>query len=360
MAIIRTPKEQVDAYFESERISQSELKLLAKGLRKHKEGFKTTDAMNIGSAVDVILTGAPGQFEEEFYVSNVEQAPSDTEKEIVDLTFTLLLDDGIEPEQMDNLPVHREHVEMAIQDTDWYKGKPGEKRTVGLMEKCNEYFRDKIAAYGRKILSQAEKNTIDSVVMSLKTNEETKKYFDEEVQREFTNMDFYYQLPVYFTYKGQECKALLDLMIVVKNDEGKVISILGCDLKTMEGDTLNFRWNVKKFRYDIQAAWYIRAMQEWAKQNGHDVKAVKNDFNFIVESTTYADCPLVYVLDSTGTQLGFHGDPGMYKDGIELRKPLKGVNELFDEYLWYQQTNFEKDIRLKDGQVLQLNSIDIR
>ena len=101
-----------------------------------------------------------------------------------------------------------------------------------------------------------------SITESLRTNPVTKSFFDRETYSKLEDIDVYYQLPIYFEYRGIACKALLDMLFVFKDIDGKVLSVLLVDLKTMAGLTINFGiTSFKSFRYDIQAAWYTEALR---------------------------------------------------------------------------------------------------
>lgn len=354
MGLIITPQADIDAYFASEATNQSSLKNLENGLggllasvakkkKDKEEGKPTPDYFLIGGAVDCILTGEEGEFEKQYYVSTLEKKPSDAEVLIVNQVFDELVKEEVEID----LPLtgYLEMLAIAIMDQQWYKGKPGEKRTQGLLERCGPYFEDMKQSLGMKILTAEQNNNIQNIVNSLRHNPKTKKYFDRELQESQENIDFYYQLPIYFDYEGLECKALMDLVAVHKDKEGEIIRIEPIDLKTMAGNTLTFISKVKQHRYDIQAAWYTLALSKH-----FDFAEEKIDlFKFVVESTTGTGTPLVFEISKETLVHGKHGAPeGWFVSDDEQRElyypARKGYIALMEEYIYYQDQGFREDI----------------
>ena len=96
MAVYITPQSEIDKYFESENLNQSRLKSLEQGLSKFLDTEKLTDkelyygenkSFIKGSAVDCLLTGEEGKFEDLYYISDIETKPSDTEMSIINMVF---------------------------------------------------------------------------------------------------------------------------------------------------------------------------------------------------------------------------------------------------------------------------------
>ena len=224
-------------------------------------------------------------------------------------------------------------------------------------------------AFGKQILSESQNILIDEIVTSLRTNSRTSKYFDRNQLALATEIDVYYQLPIYFEYRGISCKALMDLLIVVKSD-GKPVSIQGFDLKTMNGKTINFLDNLKSFRYDIQAAWYTEALlnenSSFAVNSGYDLKDVSvKPFTFIVESNSKPGQPLLYELSDQLLRIGKFGRNSVYINDmgelfntkiadltyqpITVVKEVRGFDSLIDEYLYYQENEWKEEKVVTDN-----------
>ena len=81
-------KDYINDYYNSGRISQSKLKLLLLGPKKFVERrdsslyFEEKESLIIGSAVDCLLTQSE-EFEKDYYISSLEEKPSDIIKSIL-------------------------------------------------------------------------------------------------------------------------------------------------------------------------------------------------------------------------------------------------------------------------------------
>lgn len=366
MAVIIADQQQIEDYFESSDINQSTLKDLAGGLdgflaslakkRKDKEENKPTpEYFLIGGAVDTILTGEEGEFERQYYVSTLEKKPSEVEISIIDSVFTELIHNDVDINTIEFSDC-ADAIIAAADEFNWQSRWKTETRYSKLVIAGQDYFEDLKRSVGMKILTSEMKNKIDTIVASLKNNIRTKKYFDRTEQSEQENIDFYYQLPIYFKYKGLDCKALMDLCVVYKDSQGNVTKIEPIDLKTMSGNTLQFIGKVKQHRYDIQAAWYVKALTEYF----NCTPKVIEPFKFIVESTTNIGSPLVYKI-STGTLI--HGRIGSPKgtfisdDGLrQLNYPeVKGYQQLIEDYIYYDKIDFKEDKILENRGIIEID-----
>ena len=375
-----TPQSEIDKYFESDNMSQSTLKPLLQGLDKfinnQKEEkelyYEEKGSLVIGSAVDCILTGEEGRFDDTYYVSQIDKKPSDAEMSIINMIFddmTTHYPQG----PYKTLDQYPGLIENSVVHHQWYGGKPGEKRIAGLIERGTEYFEDLKLAVGKQVLDSQQIFIISSICESLRTNPITKSYFDREVYNKYPEIDVYYQLPIYFEYKGIASKALLDMLFVFKSiDTGEVISVLPVDLKTMAGLTINFgTTSFKSFRYDIQAAWYTEALRSQSSTITNIVGDNSNleiqNFKFVVESSLVQGTPLVYEVSDEVLHIGKYGRPAVNSvdlgilfqreeiyQPISLVREVRGFDSLIDEYLYYQENGWEKDRRIPDNGVLRL------
>jgi hypothetical protein len=270
MSVIVATKEEVQEYYESDALGQSKLKLLLGDLSSfHKDFDSSAEHFLIGSAVDCILTNSLEAFNKEYYISSVEKLPSEAVIEILNLVYNYLLQDYAEllevitgqeePEPV--TPFHEfvgelngwsTYVLDACEKTGWQPRWGADAKLKNIIEPGSAYFLDMCLSFGKTIISQTQNNTIKSIVHSLQTNPKTEGFFAREFLSDMPNFTMYYQFPIYFEYKEVKCKALLDMVLVERDFEGRILSITGIDLKTMNGNTYHFPSSIKTRRYDIK------------------------------------------------------------------------------------------------------------
>ena len=365
MGLIVTPQSEIDKYFASPALSQSNLKELGYGLDKYLATIRKREEADdsvknhflFGGAVDCILTVEEQVFNETYYTSNLLKKPSDAEVAMIDTVFemvTTVVTSNVE--EIDTLETYRGFIDTAVIKHDWYKGKPGDVRIAGLIERGSEYFEDLKKAFGKKILTTTQKQMIDSVVHSFRTNPRTSKYFDRASLKENVEVDIYYQLPIYFELKGIKCKALLDFLLVFKSLDGDITSIQPFDIKTKQGYTIDFPSSAKSYRYDFQAAWYSDALLNPTAVFPEGLKLPEDvdlkPFTFIVESSTEPGKPLVFKTNESFIDAGRNG----VVNPVTGKIAVKGYHALLDDYNYYAKTEWkeEKIVTDNDG-VLELS-----
>ena len=371
MLIIGT-KEQIQQYREHPGMNQSTLKNVQNGLSyflKKQDEEGPIASFERGSAVDTILTGNEGDFKDLYYISALEKKPSDKEMEIVNLVFDSLSgmeEDSLIQFSLDNSML-KGVVQRSIEQIGWQPNWKIETRVEKITGNslCQEYFEDLKKSIGKTILSQAQVEQIDAVVDSLRKSETTKKFFDRKALLETEDMIILYQVPVYFKIDGIECKALPDIAILFldniefENEDGtkvvqktlKAVQVL--DLKTIGRDNLEFFESVMSYRYDIQAAWYVEAIQRVNKKFWDDLGVIFPKeaieilpFAFIVESVTTPGRPLLYFVDETLLLQGKEGTQDIYYQDRLVKKGKRGFLSLMAELKYYQDNEFTEDIIL--------------
>lgn len=371
MSVVVATKEEVQEYYLSEALGQSKLKLLLGDLTQfNKEFDSSAEHFLIGSAVDCILTSSREQFNTEYYTSEVEKLPSDAIIEILKKTHAELLLDYAEQmevittqeetgevisfaDYVGKLEDHTTYLLDAAEQAQWQPRWGAEAKVKNLLEAGSAYFEDLCKSFGRKVISKTQAELIDSIVLSLETNPRTSNYFDRQRIAELENITVYYQFPIYFTYRGVDCKALLDMVIVVRDVEGKIIRVQGVDLKTMNGNTYYFPNSIKARRYDIQAAWYTMALIEYFALELNPT--VVSPFKFVVESTSFQGKPLVFEVDASLLKMGKQGrktisllevDDFVGDMNAVIQHEIKGYEQLLDMYIYHTENGFiEREIQ---------------
>jgi len=340
MAVFKATKQQIDNYYNDiSALNQSTLKSLLNGLNGYKNYIAKKDEqrsyLNIGSAVDTILTQGSEEFYNQFFVSKLDSLPSTTEMIILteifkntsckDCTLSQLTDDEIAP---------------VIIQSEWQPKWKLDTKIQKIRNLGEEYYNELVLSKDKIILSDSEFNTIENMVNYLRTSENTKKYFDENLYVNNDDFDIYYQLPILFIYRDMMCKALLD--IVIHDKKKRMVHPI--DLKTTSKPILSFPNEVKHYRYDIQASFYTKALQFYFPKDH------VTTFEFVVSSTAEPQFPVVFKVSPQLIDIAKNGkEPLIYKK-TQIRDKVIGFDQLIDEYLWYMEHSFEVERRLVQGQ----------
>lgn len=374
MSVIIATPQQIQEYHQSEALGQSKLKRLLKDLASfNKEEDSSAEHFLIGSAVDCKLTSTEEDFQKQYYISEVEKKPSDAVIEILGIVYEDLMQDYAEhlevvttQESEDVTPFHQfvgglDNHEVYILDackqTGWNKAWKDETKYKNIVDGSSEYFSDLCKAFGKTVISKTQNETITSIVSTLTNNPRTSRFFNREAFEQAPQVTVYYQLPIYFEYRGVKCKALLDMVCVMTDENGKIISVSGVDLKTMSGNTYNFIHSVRGRRYDIQAAWYTLALCKHF--NLSEDSSAMQPFMFAVESSTGPGKPLTFEVLPSLLEMGKRGrkaislvDTNLFTEGAEnviLQPEILGYEQLLDMYLYHSEFGFIEEREIQEA-----------
>lgn len=263
--------QRVKDYFEYEAISQSYLKELLFGKKEAGAGI------SMGSMIDTIVSG--DDFFDEYYVLSNDEMPSAKMQEIVDLAFTFSPN-----------PKYDEYAK-AIEQLE-YVG----NRSWGMEKKVEKVTADSIAYINQKILSKGKQivnheDYTKANLLALKVSQQLNDLNLPNLQSQF---------PVYQTIqhlgKDYKCKGLLDFVSI---DD----TITPIDVKYT---SMNFEYAAKKFRYDIQAAFYTELLKlEYPDK-------VINPFLFVVVHDDATKPVEVYSMDEDDLYVGKAGAKVIY------------------------------------------------
>ena len=337
-------------------ISQSQLKLLLgpdpslfNTVREPELYFEEKKHFIIGDAVDCQLTRSIEEFNNKFHVSTLQNKPSDTIKSIVNQVYDHVKEiHGREILTIDRYP-------NAILDScndHEYQMRWNDQTRINKVVEAYEYWEDLKLAEGKQVLSEEENSLISTIVMSIKTNSNTSKYFERG-----KDIEIIYQLAIFFPYLGIDCKGLLDMVII--NHTKKTIQPI--DIKTMGDQTIYFPKSLRQRRYDIQAAFYTEALRYFRERDEpkwQDYEILP--FKFIVESTTKPGNPLVFTCDSSLLQMGAYGREAFRLKGVSMTiltnkfygkvDEIKGIAQLIEAHKWYLEHGFDKSRTVEENQ----------
>lgn len=344
----------VEDYYTNPTISQSQLKLLLgpdpsifNTIQEPDLYFEEKKHFIIGNGVDIQLTRPIEEFNQKFHISNLQNKPSDTIKSIVNQVYDRVKETYPNIETIQN---YNNAILDACNDHNYQPNWKTETRIAKIIEAW-EYWEDLKQAEGKVVLSQEENDLISQIVMSIRTNPTTSKYF--ETSKDVEILD---QLAIYFSYCDIDCKALLDRVIV----DHKNKTIQPIDFKTMGDQTIYFPKSLRQRRYDIQAAFYMQALFQWCIQQDKYLDYKILNFKFIVESTVNPGNPLVFTCSSELLDIGKNGrqpyklcdKPYISSEYITYMKfdEIKGFHQLIEDYKWYMENEFEKNRKIVESQ----------
>ena len=342
---------EVTEYFASTDISQSKLKTLLlspqlfKKETKNDLYFEEKEHFIIGAAVDFLFTfdGDMDFFTENYYISHIEDKPTDVVKSIIHSVFDKI-NEILQPfESFKYFNEYKDLILEACIEHEYYKNLKDDTRVNKILENSNDfYFQELMLSKNKIILSKEDVKTILSIYVSITKNEYTNKYFDKEIYGIIN------QLPIYFDIDGVKCKALLDRVCI--DHINKTIQII--DFKTTGDYTLNFHKQLKKFRYDIQAAYYTTAMMKNIKNSDlADYKILP--FIFIVESTLQQGFPIIYTISESLLDTGKNGQNQAVVSTFDrtafVSHEVLGYKQLFDLHKYYEENGYDMPKIIKEN-----------
>lgn len=338
----------IEEYYNNPRLSQSKLKLLLSGPKAFNEVkepelfFEEKKHFIIGGAVDCLLTQGEEIFNKNYYVSTLNEKPSDTIKSIIQEVFSVV----IEPTEI--LSNHRDAILIACNNHNYQSNWKDDTRVNKICENYL-YWLELLNSRGKTILSQEEYILIDSIVQSFKTHPVSESLFNFDE----LNKEIFYQFPIYFEFEGVEMKALLDIVII--DHINKEVDIY--DIKTIGDEVINFYKSYSRNRYDIQAITYREAMRYYLSKNGMFKYKIK-PFKFIVESTINIGNPCIFEMSEEACIVAYEGLSRHFINtsdytGVEpsyiTKAPYKGFKQLINDYKWYVKNGFSVDRRIVEN-----------
>lgn len=276
---------------------------------------KVSSGLTLGSLVDNLMTLDDYDWQDDFVITK----------------FGLDFNGGT---ALDSILKHLyENPDCSVKEEDmldlserlglWSKIKDRQKRIDRIFtEKFNEQYQllSSIRA-GKSIITEDDFTLALTMVDTLKSHRFTMDIFDAK-----PNVDIIYQVPVLYKIEGEDCKSLLDMVIVDHNSK----RIYPNDLKT--GAEKNFLKNFNRYEYYLQGAMYSLAIDDWKMQHGYDEYDVM-PFKFIYISRANPYQPLVYEMDDAFILDHINGFQNIYNEYEN------GIIDLVKNYRWYIQND---------------------
>lgn len=198
-------------------------------------------------------------------------------------------------------------------------------------EEAVKYYRlTRDLAEGVTIVSQDEYDSVLKAKELILANEFIRKYFTKSSKA----FEVMHQVPIYFEYRDEQCKGLLDGIYI----DHLAKEIQPFDLKTTGFSVYEFgEMSYLKFGYYRQCAFYELALysKESPVRKYLDEGYTMLDFIFIVvESKKSSSHPaVIYRTSKADREVGMNG-------GYVGRRFYKGINQLIEEYKFHRDSNY--------------------
>lgn len=302
-------------YRQHDALHYSKLAALSKGYGTYvnKKYWVDQFAMNHGNAFECLLTYKQ-HFDELFYISNEDNYSRGSAKSVIKLVFDTL-------EVYLPLDTLKEPLLLSASQ-EGYGGSWTEDRIWNSLLKLEVFYEDLWKAKGKTIISRVDYERIQHQVEMVKNHP-----FTSHIVKSWTG----FQVPNYFSYNGIEAKRLYDAV----SDTGLY------DIKYTNGSVKDFNFSLRKFRYDIQAAWY----------------SYHQDFplQFLVVSHVTNEPPLLYTLSLKDLTVAYEGiSKGTATEFIEdMRVP--GIKQIINNYNWHlsnPDVDVDRGIFITNGRLI--------
>lgn len=340
--------DKVNQYFASKALNVSTMKNLdnPKWVRLKQMGLIEDEEkrhFRIGSAIDCILTD-PDRFNDEF-MRLPARRPSDMMVKFIEVLASY--EDDVKSSSINEVDAQEE---MAYSEKyeEAYKASGFKISMTRVINKLKtdtasrNYYKALKKATNKTLLSTDEWEEVKHCKEYLLGNPYTRKFF----MNTDPNIEILYQVPIYFTYKDVECKALLDGIIIDKEKK----RIQPFDLKTTAFSVSGsaFKGKFLKMGYYLQAAHYDNAL--WAIVHDPILTRAPLELKEYMQNESYQIDPMRFVVTEKKVK---HSNPARIfrctendlkfsKNGgtTRLGDYYPGVDELVDTYKWHKDEDY--------------------
>lgn len=293
--------------------------------RYEREGFNNLDklferiespSLTFGSAVDTLLTGSEKEFNEQFFVAQLDNPLSDTL-----ITITKKLFDTWKDEHTNIKDISDDKLIETISDISWNNHWQDKTRAKKIKEDCAAYYKLLYLSEGKTILNTYIYQDVINTVDRLRSADSTRFYFEQDNIFD-DNIERLYQLKFKATFNNVDYRCMSDLLVVI-HDRKLVVPV---DLKTSYKPEWDFYKSFVEWRYDIQGRLYWRIIRYNMDQDPYFKDFKLADYRFIVANRKTLT-PLVWLFEGT-QKIG----EIVTKDNVILRDPFT-IGEELNGYL---------------------------
>lgn len=293
--------------------------------RYEREGFNNlsklfdkieTPSLTFGSAVDSIITGGEGEFNDRFMVAELNNPPSDTL-----IIITKRLFERCKDSYMNLTDIPEDTILNNISDISWNNHWLPKTRVKKIKEDCAAYYKLLYIAENKTIISNVTYQDVLNTVDSLTSSDATKFYFEQDNMFD-DNIQRFYQLKFKATFNDVNYRCMSDLLVVI-HDKKLIVPV---DLKTSSKPEWDFYKSFIEFRYDIQSKLYWLIIRDNLDKDPYFKDFKLADYRFIVANRKTLT-PLVWIFENTTSNENL-----VLKDNTILRNPLV-IGEELNKYL---------------------------
>lgn len=293
--------------------------------RYEREGFNNLDklferiespSLTFGSAVDTLLTGSEEEFNEQFFVAQLDNPLSDTL-----IIITKKLFDTWKDEHTNIKDISDDKLIETISDISWNNHWQDKTRAKKIKEDCAAYYKLLYLSEGKTILNTYIYQDVINTVDRLRSADSTRFYFEQDNIFD-DNIERLYQLKFKATFNNVDYRCMSDLLVVI-HDKKLVVPV---DLKTSYKPEWDFYKSFVEWRYDIQGRLYWRIIRYNMDQDPYFKDFKLADYRFIVANRKTLT-PLVWLFEGT-QKIG----EIVTKDNVILRDPFT-IGEELNGYL---------------------------
>lgn len=301
----------------------------------------SNDGLLYGKLSD-ILAFTPEDFDDMFYVSKIDKPLTKTEEKLYKLVLEQFPIESLTEEEL-STDIFKELCLELMQEHSLWNNIVDRKK---LLEKIDNNFINHLLEYnisqGKTIITSKDYLDAQYQIKVLKENKFTKKYFDNA---DIKKSQVLFQTAILYKIDTDDFKSLLDIILI--DHENRVIRAV--DLKTGAIPRKYFKLEFFKRRYDIQAALYTKALEEYMVR--HNLK----DYKLLNPLYIYAprfeqDSPLVFQISEEVIKASFTGfitpTGRRYKGIYELTEEMNWVKELGVENYTMEEYNSDGELMI--------------
>ena len=181
--------------------------------RYEREGFNNLDklfervespSLTFGSAVDTLLTGSEKEFNEQFFVAQLDNPLSDTL-----ITITKKLFDTWKDEHTNIKDISDDKLIETISDISWNNHWQDKTRAKKIKEDCAAYYKLLYLSEGKTILNTYIYQDVINTVDRLRSADSTRFYFEQDNIFD-DNIERLYQLKFKATFNNVNYRCMAD------------------------------------------------------------------------------------------------------------------------------------------------------